>query len=161
MRRAVYAGSFDPITEGHLWMIREGKKLFDELIVAVGVNPDKRSLFTVDERKAFILDCEEDVTVSSYENMYLIDYAKSVGATHLLRGIRDISDVGFEKMMRNINSDISPEISTVFLMPPRCLADVSSSLVKGLVGPQGWESIVNKYVSHAVLEALAVKNATK
>ena len=156
-RLGVYAGSFDPLTIGHLWMIEEGAKLFDHLIVAVGVNPDKKHTFTVEERLAMIRECcraFSNVEVASFSNLYLIDYAESVGVTHILRGIRSAGDYEFERTMRNINGDLDPKICTVFLMPPRDIAEVSSSMVKGLIGPHGWRTIVKKYVPNPVYRRL-------
>src|SRR5690606_27134477 len=86
------------------------------------------------------------VTVASFSNLYLIHYAQSVGATHILRGIRSESDYEFERTMRNINGDLDERICTVFLMPPRDIAEVSSSMVRGLIGPAGWKRIVRPYV---------------
>jgi len=82
----------------------------------------------------------------SFSNRYLIDYAQSIGATHILRGIRSESDYEYERTMRNINGDFDPNICTVFLMPPREIAEVSSSMIKGLIGPKGWRRVVRKYV---------------
>lgn len=156
-RLAVYAGSFDPLTIGHLWMIEEGARLFDRLIVAVGVNPDKRQTFNAAERLIMLREsCQpfRNVSVASFSNLYLIDYAESVGATHILRGIRSAGDYEYERTMRNINGDLDPKICTVFLMPPRDIAEVSSSMVKGLIGPAGWRKIVKKYVSPPVYQRL-------
>ena len=156
-RLGVYAGSFDPLTIGHLWMIREGVRLFDHLIVAVGVNPDKKSTFALEARLAMLREsCRQfrDLSVASYSNLYLIDYAKSVRATHILRGIRSAADYEYERPMRNINGDLDPEICTIFLMPPRDIAEVSSSMVKGLIGPAGWRRIVRKYVPEPVYHQL-------
>ena len=94
------------------------------------------------------------VTVSSFSNRYLIEYAQSVGATHILRGIRSSADYEYERTMRNVNADLSPRICTVFLMPPREIAEVSSSMVKGLVGPKGWQNVVRKYVPGPVYRRL-------
>ena len=156
-RLGVYAGSFDPLTVGHMWMIQEGGRLFDQLIVAVGVNPDKKPTFTVENRLAMLREsCAQfsNVTVAAYSNLYLIDYAKSAHATHILRGIRSAGDYEFERTMRNINGDLGPKICTVFLMPPRHIAEVSSSMVKGLIGPGGWRKIVRKYVPEPVFHQL-------
>jgi len=160
MRRAVYAGSFDPPTNGHMWMIREGARLFDELIVAVGVNPDKKYTFSTAERLQMLREAVEGlegVSVDSFESQFLVHYANSVGAGHLLRGIRDVAGFEFERGMRHINHDLQPEVTTVFLMPPRDIAEVSSSLVKGLVGPDGWPDVAKKYVPPAVHKALVEK----
>ena len=148
-RLGVYAGSFDPLTVGHLWMIEQGVNLFDRLIVAIGINPDKRYTFPLEERLGLLrksLKQFRNISVVSFSNRYLIDYAQSVGATHILRGIRSESDYEYERTMRNINGDLDSSICSVFLMPPRGIAEVSSSMVKGLVGPKGWQQVVQKYV---------------
>jgi pantetheine-phosphate adenylyltransferase len=156
-RLGVYAGSFDPLTIGHMWMIEEGAKLFNRLIVAVGINPDKKSTFSVDDRLEMLREsCHQitNVSVTAYSNLYLIDYAKSVKATHIVRGIRSTADFEYERSMRNINGDLDPDICTVFLMPPRNIAEVSSSMVKGLIGPNDWRKIVRKYVPVPVYQRL-------
>jgi pantetheine-phosphate adenylyltransferase len=156
-RLAVYAGSFDPPTVGHVWMIERGVALFDHLTVAVGANPEKRTLFSLDERLAMLretTEAHERVTVASFSNRYLIDYARSVEAGFVLRGIRTAADFEYERAMRHINADLCPDITTVFLMPPRSIAEVSSSMVKGLVGPAGWEDLVAQYVPAPVLARL-------
>lgn len=138
-------------------MIQEGARLFEQLIVAIGINPDKKYQFTVADRLAMLREsCREfpNVTIAEYSNLYLIDYAESVGATHILRGVRSAGDYEFERTMRNINGDLDPEICTVFLMPPRDIAEVSSSMVKGLIGPAGWRKIVRKYVPAPVYRRL-------
>jgi pantetheine-phosphate adenylyltransferase len=153
----VYAGSFDPLTIGHLWMIQEGARLFEQLTVAIGINPDKEYQFTVEDRLAMLRESCRDfpnVSAAAFSNLYLIDYAKSVGATHILRGIRSAGDYEFERTMRNINGDLDPQICTIFLMPPRDIAEVSSSMVKGLIGPAGWRKIVRKYVPPPVFTQL-------
>src|SRR6266436_4094819 len=95
----VYAGSFDPITVGHTWMIAEGAKLFPTFIVAIGRNADKHYTFTEAERLAMLKEAAKahrHVRVDSFANEYLIDYARSVGATHILRGIRSSADFEYE-----------------------------------------------------------------
>ena len=150
---AVYAGSFDPPTNGHLWVIQEAVKLFGGVVVAVGINPDKKSLFSLEDRKQMLKEmCAgyDNVTIDSFEGDYLINYTVRINATHILRGIRNESDYEYERMMRHVNYDLNPDISTVFLMPPREMAELSSSLVKGLVGPNGWRDIVCQYVPVSV-----------
>jgi pantetheine-phosphate adenylyltransferase/8-oxo-dGTP diphosphatase len=152
-RLCLYAGSFDPLTVGHLWMIEQGVLLFDEFVVAIGINPEKRCTFSLEERLAMLRESLQpfrNVSVTTFSNRYLIDFAQSIGATHVLRGIRTGSDYEYERTMRYINGDLDPNICTVFLMPPRDIAEVSSSMVKGLVGPQGWQEVVRKYVPEPV-----------
>jgi pantetheine-phosphate adenylyltransferase len=156
-RLGVYAGSFDPLTVGHQWMIQEGVRLFEHLIVSVGINPDKKNTFSLEDRLAMLREsCRQfcNVEVASFSNLYLIDYAKSVGASHILRGIRSAGDYEFERTMRNINGDLDPKICIVFLIPPRDIAEVSSSMVKGMIGPTGWRRIVRKYVPAPVYRQL-------
>ena len=157
-RLAVYAGSFDPPTIGHLWMIHQGASIFDRLHVALGVNPEKRSLFAVDERLEMLREITRNlpnVSVHSFSNQFLVRYAESVGARFVVRGIRSTADFEYERAMRNINGDHAPQVTTVFLVPPRDIAEVSSSFVKGLVGPEGWEEIVKRYVAPPVFERIA------
>ena len=155
--KCVYAGSFDPITNGHLWMILRAPVEFD-LIVAVGTNPDKKYTFSEDERiemlEKTIGASSASAKVSKMGNKLLVNYAKSIGSHYILRGIRSAADYEYERTMRYINSDISSGITTFFLMPPRELAEVSSSIVKGLVGSDGWENIVAQYVPLCVIEKL-------
>lgn len=161
--RGIYAGSFDPPTMGHVWIIEQAINLFDEVILAVGVNPDKNAMFDLDERKAMLQETvdmvlekvilwpeKKKVTVTSFEGDYLVRYADKVGATHLVRGVRSAEDLAFEKMMRHVNEDIEPDIESVYLIPPRQYCEVSSSLVKGLIGPNGWRDVVDRLVPPAV-----------
>ncbi len=153
----VYAGSFDPPTMGHMYMIRKGSQLFSRLIVAVGTNPNKRYSFSTSERVEMLRACVKEfanVEVGDFEGTYLVDYANSVGASHILRGIRSQQDYEFERAMRNVNEDLRPEIATVFLMPPRELSEISSSFVKGLVGPAGWQKVIKPYVPEPVYQKL-------
>lgn len=159
-RFAVYAGSFDPPTVGHQWMIEQGAALFDRLQVAVGVNPEKKSLFSVDARLEMLREMTAglaQVELAAFEHDYLIRHAQAIGAGFILRGIRSGGDYEYERVMRNINGDLGPGVTTVFLMPPRGIAEVSSSMVKGLIGPQGWEDVVKRFVPPAVLTRLRTR----
>jgi pantetheine-phosphate adenylyltransferase len=162
---AVYAGTFDPVTLGHLWMIEQGSVLFDTLIIAIGKNPEKKCYFSLDDRVKLLREATKSFTnikIGEFTGQFLIRYTESAGARFMLRGIRDTSDYEYEKTLRHINSDISPAITTVFLMPPREIAEVSSSIVKGLVGSEGWEKVLGKYVPECVLQKLkAVKEVKK
>jgi len=164
VRICVYAGSFDPVTNGHMWMIEQGASLFDELIVAIGTNPDKRGYYTVSDRVELLRRCTTtfpNVRVSSFQNRFLVDYAREVGARYILRGIRNEGDYAYERAMRNINADLAPEVVTVFLMPPREMAEISSSFVRGLIGPEGWEEVVRQFVPAPVYEFLLVHHRHK
>ena len=156
-RIAVYAGSFDPITNGHMYILRQGAELFDTLVAAVGSNPEKKYDFSVEERMDLIRKSAGNIPnfkVDHFEEEYVVNFAARLGATHLVRGIRHEDDFQLERTMRHVNEDIHPGITTVYFMPPRSLSEVSSSFIKGLVGPKGWEKVVAKYVPAPVLEAL-------
>lgn len=159
---AVYAGSFDPPTSGHVWMIQQGASMFDRLIVAVGVNPAKRSAYDLATRLRWLKAlCAQwpNAEVAEFGNLYLAEYARRAGAGHILRGIRSEVDFAYEQTMRHINADLNPGLTTVFLMPPREIAEVSSSLVRGLIGPEGWEPVVQRYVPAVVFEDLRKHHA--
>ena len=156
-RRAVYAGSFDPPTNGHLWMIRTAHDMFDELVVAVGENPNKHCTYSFDERVAMLKAACSDfpnVQITAMKNRFLVEYAASIQADYIVRGIRSVSDYEFERSMRHINGDMQPEITTVFLMPPREFAEVSSTMIKGLIGPENWQEVLKRYVPQPVYEKI-------
>lgn len=163
-RIAVYAGSFDPPTNGHLWMIQQGAKMFDNLIVAIGINPSKKYTFSVDERMKMLQDSVKgcpNVSINYFDNKYLVKYAQTIGADFILRGIRNSADFNFEQGMNNINRDINSKVNTVFLIPPRELCEVSSSFVKSLIGPDGWQTVVSQYVPKPVFNKIKQKYIQK
>jgi pantetheine-phosphate adenylyltransferase len=156
-RIAVYAGTFDPVTIGHLWIIKVGSSLFDKLIVAVGTNPDKKCYFSLEDRIAMLQESIagfRNINVDRYPNQFLIKYAESAGAKFILRGIRNTTDYEYEKSLNYVNRHLNSKIVTVSLLPPREMVEISSSAVKGLIGPEGWEKVVSKYVPPCVLERL-------
>lgn len=154
---AVYAGSFDPLTNGHVWVIKEALKIFDKLIIAIGINPNKKPTFELKKKIEMIKKTfanNSKIEIGQIDNKYLVNYAQEVGANFIIRGLRNAKDFEYEFGMCNINSDINPVITTVFLMPPRDLCQISSSMVKKLIGPKNWENVVKKYVPRAVFEEL-------
>lgn len=98
------------------------------------------------------------VRVETFKNCFLVNFAREVGANFILRGICEGADYEFERKMRYINADLAPCISTVFLMPPREIAEVSSTMVKGLVGPAGWKEVVRQYVPEPAFQRLIAWN---
>ena len=136
---AIYPGSFDPITNGHLDLIERGCCLFDTLIVAILRNESKQPLFSVEERVEMlreVVDCYANVAVDSFEGL-LVDYAAANGATVLLRGIRAISDYEYELQMALMNRRLRPDIETVFMMASEAHSFISSRLVKEVFGLGG------------------------
>ena len=158
-RIGIYAGSFDPPTKGHLWMIEQGATLFDELVVVLGVNPDKKGFLTenqrVDALRGMLAEGPANVRVEKMQGGFLVDFARRMGATHLLRGIRNATDFEYEKSMDRMNARMEPEIRTVYLMPPPELEAVSSSFVRGFVGVQGWQRWVESCVPANVFNIIA------
>lgn len=158
-RIGIYAGSFDPPTNGHLWMIEQGALLFDELVVVLGVNPDKKSFLSerqrLDALRGMLDYGPENVRVERMTGGFLVDFARQLGATHLLRGIRNTTDFEYEKSMDRMNARMEPEIRTVYLMPPPELEDISSSFVRGFVGVQGWQRWVQTSVPANVFNIIA------
>jgi pantetheine-phosphate adenylyltransferase len=129
---AIYPGSFDPITNGHLDLIQRGSRMFDRLIVSILRNDAKQALFSLEERKEMlreVLDVYPNVQVDSFDGL-LVDYASAHGATVLLRGIRAISDYEYELQMALMNRRLQPEIETVFMMASETYSFISSRLVK-------------------------------
>jgi len=136
---ALYPGSFDPITSGHLDLIARGSRLFDRLIVAILRNDSKTALFTVDERVAMLEEVVHkfpNVEVGSFDGL-LVHYASQAGASVILRGIRAISDYEYELQMALMNRRLRPEIETVFLMAGEAHSFISSRLVKEVIGLGG------------------------
>jgi len=131
-RTAVYPGTFDPVTNGHLDLIQRGRRHFDRLIVAILQNEEKKPLFDVAERENMLRDvCSawDDVEVRGFEGL-LVDYARRVNASVILRGIRATSDFEYEMQMAMMNRKLQPELETVFLVPNEAYSYVSSKLVR-------------------------------
>jgi pantetheine-phosphate adenylyltransferase len=131
-RRAIYPGSFDPLTNGHVAIILRGLNLFDRLVVAVANNPQKTPLFTVEERKAFILEAVKNdprVEVDSFDGL-MVEYARQRGIHTVLRGLRAVSDFEYEFQLANMNRKLLPEFESVFVMTGEDYFYVSSRLVR-------------------------------
>ena len=136
---AIYPGTFDPPTNGHLDLIRRGANIFDELVVAVLRNTEKSPLFTVEERQQMLRECTAEwsnVRVESFESL-LVDYARSLGAQVVLRGIRAVSDYEYELQMAWMNRKLDPSLETVFMMPAGAYSYLSSRLVREIASLGG------------------------
>jgi pantetheine-phosphate adenylyltransferase len=129
---AVYPGSFDPITNGHLDLIQRALKIFDRIIVAVATNAFKQSLFTIEERMEMIRESLKDhpqITIDSFEGL-LVNYAKSQKARAILRGLRAVTDFEYEFQLAMMNRRLEPEVETIFLMTGLRWVFLSSSILK-------------------------------
>ncbi len=134
MRRAVFPGSFDPITLGHYDIIERGLTLFDEVILAIGVNADKKYMFSLEERKQFIEEAfkgEPRIKVMTYKGL-TVDFCKKQNAQFILRGLRNPGDFEFEKAIAHTNRKMS-EIETVFLLTSSGKSYISSSIVRDVI----------------------------
>jgi pantetheine-phosphate adenylyltransferase len=162
INRAVYSGSFDPPTNGHLWTIRQAAKIFSELIVIPGTNPDKRPMFSLDQRVAMIEKITEtipNVQVIKGTNQLLVNVAASLEAGAIVRSIRSNDDYGYERLMCEMNAKLQPDIQTIIFLPPPELCGISSQLVRGLIGFEGWEEAVKRLVPQEIFAVLQLKEA--
>lgn len=138
MKKAIFPGSFDPITLGHLDIIERGVKLFDELIIAIGVNADKKYMFSLEERKKFIEDSFKDepkIKVVTYKGL-TVDFCQKNNVDFILRGLRNPADFEFEKAIAHTNRDLAP-IETVFLLTAAKTSYISSSIVRDVIRNDG------------------------
>ena len=158
MRRAIYPGSFDPITAGHLDVIHRAARLFDELLVAVAFNDQKQSMFTAEERMALIRENTASVgniRVASFDTL-LVEFARRENAAAVVRGLRAVSDFEFEFQMALMNRKLEPAIETIFLTPREEYTYLSSRIVKEIARLGGnVESFVPPSVARALREKFA------
>ncbi len=138
MKRAIFPGSFDPLTLGHYDIIKRGVTLFDEIIVAIGINSDKNYMFSLDERKKFIEDAFSDepkIRILTYKGL-TVDFCKYIEAEFILRGLRNPADFEFEKAIAHTNRHLS-NIETVFLLTAASTSYISSSIVRDVIRNNG------------------------
>lgn len=162
-RHAVYAGSFDPVTLGHLDIIARGAVIFERVTVGIGVNPDKQPLFTADERLALLEQVIasrglKNVSVSTFTEL-TVDFARGCGAGVMLRGMRTVSDMEAEFTMALANHSLAPEIETVFMMASDHFSHVSSTVIRQIAQMGSRESAkkLKQFVPEEVLGPLLGK----
>ena len=156
MRTAVYAGSFDPITRGHEDLIKRSLEFVDHIVVAVATNVSKQPLFTLDERVAFVRAAvgeDERVEVQQFNGL-LVDFARSVGASLIIRGLRAVADFEYEFQMALMNRPLAPGLETVFMVPSLDTTYISSSLVREVARFHG---DITDLVHPVVADALRAK----
>ena len=153
---AIVPGSFDPITYGHIDIIKRSAQLFDEVIVAILVNPDKKYLFTLEEREEMINESIKgfnNVKVDSFSGL-LVNYAKKVNSTVIVRGLRAVSDFEYEMQLTFMNKALDDNIETFYMMANKQYSFISSSIVKGV---SGFGADLSKFVPKHVEERLEIK----
>jgi len=161
-RTAVFTGTFDPLTLGHLDVIRRGRLLFDHVVVAIGVNPNKESLFTVEERvemARLVVRAFANVSVDAVEGL-TVNYVRRIGAQVILRGLRTLSDMEYEFGMTLTNHRLDPGVETVFLMADGEYSHVSSTLIKQLAHFGGAEALL-QFVPAELIEPILGKLADR
>jgi pantetheine-phosphate adenylyltransferase len=149
MRKAVFPGSFDPVTNGHIDVITRAASLFDELVVALGENTQKRCMFPSEKRLQWLREALADmhnVHVISYEGL-TVDFCRSVDATYVVRGLRSAADYEYERMIAQINHEMEPLVETVFISTSPAFAAVSSTIVREIIRNKG---DVSKFVPPSV-----------
>ena len=156
MQKVIYPGTFDPVTNGHIDVIRRAAELFSEVVVTVAINPGKAPLFTTEERVKMLKDSLKDfpnVSVDSFDGL-VVDHAKQLGATGIIRGLRAISDFEFEFQMALMNRKLAGDISTIFLMPHERYTYLNSTIIRNLAS---LHSDVSDFVPPIVQKALKRK----
>ena len=155
-RLAVYAGSFDPITLGHVDLVERASALFSDVVVASGVHPTRQPLFSIDDRMALVQDVAKNypnVTVASFDGL-LIDFCRQIGARVIVRGLRAATDFEYELQIAHANADLHPEVDTIFLPTRTKHGFLSASLVREIASHGG---DVSRYAPKAVCDALVLK----
>jgi len=156
MKRAVYPGTFDPITNGHLDLIKRALNLFDELIVAIAENPTKEPFFSKQERLKMVQSSVKNlrrVKVLPFSGL-LADLTKKLNAVAIVRGVRAVSDFDYEFQLALMNRKIAPKVETVFLMPNEKYSYLNSTLIKDIAR---WNGDTNKFVPPSVVKMLKKK----
>ncbi len=156
-RIGVYPGTFDPVTLGHMDIIRRGAKLVDRLVIGVTTNPSKSPMFTIEERMATVrrevADVDGDIEVVAFDSL-LMDFAERQGAKVIVRGLRAVADFEYEYQMAGMNQQINPRVETVFLMADVALQPIASRLVKEIALYGG---NIAKFVTEAVREEVVAR----
>ena len=156
MAKAIYPGTFDPVTNGHIDIIKRAREIYDSIVVTVAINTGKNPLFTTQERVEMLKECLKEysnVEVDSFDGL-VVDHARNVGAVSIIRGLRAVSDFEYEFQMALMNRKLAGEISTVFLMPHENYTYLNSSIVRNLAG---FHSDVSDFVPPNVCKALKDK----
>lgn len=160
MKKVIYPGTFDPVTNGHVDIVRRATDLFDQVVVTVAINPSKTPLFNTEERVEMLKETLKDfnnVVVDSFDGL-TVEHAKQVGAIGIIRGLRQISDFEFEFQMALMNRKLAGDITTIFLMPHERYTYLNSTVIRNLAS---LNADVSNFVPPIVQEALKKKFGSK
>ena len=152
-KKAIFPGTFDPVTMGHLDIVERGLKMFDEVVVSIGINADKKHLFTLDQRTLWLKKLFESnprVSVMHYEGL-TATFAESIGAEFILRGLRTTQDFTYEQQIAYVNEDLTRSVQSVFVMSDHKNSSVSSTIVRDLIRYKG---AFEKYVPTAIYQEI-------
>ncbi len=157
---AIYPGTFDPVTNGHIDIVDRAIEMFDKVIVTVAKNPGKSPMFTLDERLEMLRDSLKDYPKVSVDSFYglIVDHAHEVGASAIIRGLRAVSDFEYEFQMALMNRKLASDITTVFLMPNEKYTYLNSTIIRGLAG---FDADVREFVPDIVRKMLKKKFGKK
>lgn len=164
--KGLVAGSFDPVTNGHVWLFKEALAVVDQLVICAATRPTKKYTFSFDERKELITqvlaatlsaDDLKRVEVVSIERKFLVDFAHDIGVSHIFRGIRNAADLDEEANLMGVNALIQPEVRAMFVLTSGEHARTSSSALKSMVGNEGWMKHAVAFAHPTVVNALAQK----
>lgn len=162
----IVAGSFDPITRGHTWLIKQAVELVDTLHVVIGINAGKKYMFTPAERAEQVetvlrselcFDDYSKIYIDTLKNDLLIHFAEDIKAFHIFRGIRNVGDFEYESDIQEVNRRINHKIKHVYFIPPPDLGNVSSSTIKGLIGFYSWETVVSQFAHPSIVDCFRSK----
>ena len=160
MKKVIYPGTFDPVTNGHLDIVSRASELFDEVVVTVAINPKKTSLFTVEERVEMLTESlknHKNVFVDSFDGL-IVDHARQVGAIGIIRGLRAISDFEYESQMALMNRKLAKEITTILLMPHARYTYLNSTIIRNLAQ---FNANITEFVPPIVAQKLLEKSNNK
>jgi pantetheine-phosphate adenylyltransferase len=160
MKKVIYPGTFDPVTNGHLDIVSRASELFDEVVVTVARNPKKTSLFTVEERVEMLIESlknHKNVVVDSFDGL-IVDHARQVGAIGIIRGLRAISDFEYEFQMALMNRKLANEITTILLMPHARYTYLNSTIIRNLAQ---FNANISEFVPPIVAQKFLEKSNNK
>ncbi len=160
MKRVIYPGTFDPVTFGHIDVVKRARDLFDEVVVTIAINPGKTAMFTVAERIEMLKESLRDldnVIVDSFNGL-VVEHAKQIGAMGIIRGLRAISDFEFEFQMALMNRKLDDDLITIFLMPHEKYTYLNSTIIRNL---SAFDADVSEFVPPIVIKKLKEKSRSK